>query len=620
MAVGNLVVEGSTDEFIAGIPKNNAAFYDGSNYWIFYQEAATLKCKYGSSLSSLASTFTNNTADIGGLANDGKSYSICCAKYNSTWYAYGTLGFTTGDDRFQCWRWELTSTGLGAPTKALGGQSDKTFNSAACTKDYGDETASKIFFSIADFTNYRSHNRSIDADCASNHTAEMSSSYALTTDPEWSAMLELSDGYLHLYIDEGGAGEQNGDFGHCREFRKTNLGDIWGAEQTIEAAGPPEKFQNQNYATNTSHAGQIDCVQLDDGTIYAAYTDNSDLTNGDYGIINLWQRGDVQASGWTQKSADVISSSGKAWHIALSTDGSDVWVFYIKDDNGTRDTAIYYKKYDVSEDSFGAETKLADLQAAHTFVRMCTQWRAYNQIAVVWSELGGGVYDLVAKAINIMANSSLANGCVGQWICNDNTTSSVVIDNVGSADGTYKDGDSSVNTSTGSVSGKINTALDLDTDEWIDIGNQGSSIKTIALWAKPDSVAGTDYLIDLNGTDYLTVISGTVTQNGFASGTQIIYVDGQVASTITADWHFVVLTSTIGYMASDLDIGRLENTGYFNGVVWDLMLFDRVLSPDEIKRLYNSSYGTMNLAEFDDKNYVERWNTSDLPLRKELEL
>lgn len=174
---------------------------------------------------------------------------------------------------------------------------------------------------------------------------------------------------------------------------------------------------------------------------------------------------------------------------------------------------------------------------------------------------------------------------VGHWRMNDNAASAVVVDSTGAKNGTYKDGGVNVNTSTGSVAGKKNLALDLDTNEHIDIGNHGSSIKSIAVWCKPDAVDVTDYLIDLNGIDYITIVNGTVTQNGFGTGTQIIYVDGVVAATVTADWHLIILTSTDGFTASDLDIGRLGGVGYFNGLVDNVMFFDTVLTVRQAMKL-----------------------------------
>lgn len=187
---------------------------------------------------------------------------------------------------------------------------------------------------------------------------------------------------------------------------------------------------------------------------------------------------------------------------------------------------------------------------------------------------------------------------ITHWKLNDNAASTAVIDAMASANGVYTDLAAGVNTSTGTISGKVNTGIDLDTDEWINVGNQGGGVKTISLWCNPDAVNVTDYLIDLNGTDYITIVNGTVTVNGFAASTEVIYVNGVVASTVTAGaWSYVVVTATTAFTASDADIGRLEGSGYFNGGLDNVMLFTDTLTLDEVKRLYNDGHGSEIPAE-----------------------
>ena len=197
---------------------------------------------------------------------------------------------------------------------------------------------------------------------------------------------------------------------------------------------------------------------------------------------------------------------------------------------------------------------------------------------------------------------------VAHWKCNDNAATTTVIDDLGGSNGVYTDNVTGVNTSTGSVASNsgVGTALDLDTDEWIDVGNQASSIKTISLWCNPDAVNVTDYLIDLNGTDYITIVNGTVIVNGFAASTEVIYVDGVVATTVTANWHHVVITATSGFTASDLDIGRLGGSGYFDGLIDNVMLFDTTLNIDQVKSLYGAGKGTEIAAETDESRRIKR--------------
>ena len=198
---------------------------------------------------------------------------------------------------------------------------------------------------------------------------------------------------------------------------------------------------------------------------------------------------------------------------------------------------------------------------------------------------------------------------IAHWKCNDNAASTTVLDGVGSSNGVYTDNAAGVNTSTGSVASKagVGTALDLDTDEWIDVGNQAGSVKSISLWCNPDSVtATTDYLIDLDGTNYITIVNGTVTVNGFAASTEVIYVDGAVGTTVTANWHHIVITATAAFTASDLDIGRLQGSGYFDGLIDNVMLFDTTLNIDQVKALYHGGHGTEIAEVIDDDRRILR--------------
>lgn len=206
-------------------------------------------------------------------------------------------------------------------------------------------------------------------------------------------------------------------------------------------------------------------------------------------------------------------------------------------------------------------------------------------------------------------------GLVGHWKMDDNANTNTVLDSIGGNNGVYTDNITPVDTDTGSTAGKLRTALDLDSDEWIDVGDISLNIKSIAFWCKPDSVtATTDYVIDLDGTNYITIVNGTVTKNGFSSGTQIIYVNGVVATTIvTTTYQFVVLTSTLAVDTDDLDIGRLESSGYFNGKIDNVMLFDKVLTAREVKYLYNGGRGRESIGQRDIRSrysdfYRKRYN------------
>ena len=122
----------------------------------------------------------------------------------------------------------------------------------------------------------------------------------------------------------------------------------------------------------------------------------------------------------------------------------------------------------------------------------------------------------------------------------------------------------------------------------INIGTGPTSVKTTALWIKPNDVAGTDSLIQLNGTDYLTVVTGTLTASigGFLGGVSVKYVDGVAGTTLTANWHHIAITDTSAKNASVCRTGDV-NSATLDGSIADIRLYDRVLTADEMKSLYD---------------------------------
>ena len=104
----------------------------------------------------------------------------------------------------------------------------------------------------------------------------------------------------------------------------------------------------------------------------------------------------------------------------------------------------------------------------------------------------------------------------------------------------------------------------------------------MSFWIKADNT--TKKILDLNGTAYVEVVSGTITATGWTSPT--IYVDGAVSSTIDKEWHHITITTATGINASAVDIGRVS-TGYFDGTLDDIRIYNRALSSSEVQRLYN---------------------------------
>lgn len=411
MATGTVIVSGSTDQYVVGVPPNNPGFYDGTRYWIFYNESQILKCQYGTSLDSMSEATLSTTVSIPG--SEGRGYSMLFGQASSSWHAWCHLyGGGTAESLIK--RWSLESTGLANELTHSNDLGSKNGN-PRIAHDYGGVSVSAVFVCVEQANQNRANRQNL-ADLSSDTgtggqnfiVADTITQTMSTTIGFWETgrFIKLSNGILTMGFSSGGSGSGDGTPNSGIAWEIATTGASFPLQFTTNitgGAGGAGTFVDASYAANTSHMGQSDDCQLDDGTYWIAYIDDADETNGDYGHIILRNRGHSVTSSWSTVSTDIIGSSAEAWHLAVSTDGTDVWIFYVKDSSGSRDSAIYYKKYDVAGTSLGSETKLADIQTSHTFSRMATQWRAANnKIIVVWSEDNGdSTYDMLASEVSL---------------------------------------------------------------------------------------------------------------------------------------------------------------------------------------------------------------------------
>ena len=147
-------------------------------------------------------------------------------------------------------------------------------------------------------------------------------------------------------------------------------------------------------------------------------------------------------------------------------------------------------------------------------------------------------------------------------------------------------GASSITGATWNASGKYNSALDFDGNDYVHIGDTGQAVKAVSLWVKPNAVDVIEEPLDLDGTHYVKIDNGTVTGQGFASPT--VYINGiSGASTITTGWNHIVITTGTGIDADDLDIGRLDDSNYFAGLIDEVKIYNYEPTAEQVKLDYN---------------------------------
>lgn len=114
----------------------------------------------------------------------------------------------------------------------------------------------------------------------------------------------------------------------------------------------------------------------------------------------------------------------------------------------------------------------------------------------------------------------------------------------------------------------------------------GSSVKTVAFWAKPDST--TESIMDLDTTHTIDISSGTVQANNFSSPT--IYVDGVVSTTFPdTEWHHVAITTATGIDPTNFFLGRI-GTSFYDGALDDLRVYDYVRTQGQIVEDMNGGH------------------------------
>lgn len=397
-----------------GLPQNNGAFWDGTRYWFFYCEGAELRAKFGPALDALRDTPTHPSGgNIKGLTNLAKSYSVVFGKHEDTWRAWALVN--RGGAPFAVYRWDLSHAGLAAGISLSPSVSAKPSPTHVSLMPGYKSFDVKDLFGTVNQGGSSSANRQFNADLSSSiglgaitfGKSNPQDKFAFG-EAEW--IFSLRDGYIYNAINVGDYQDprldndvrRDGIFGNFSEWKRSRIDGTssWKSEQELEGEPPnqlPGDWSDSNYGRDTSHGGQTDFVQLADGTIYNAYVDNSDIVNGNFGHIVLKRRGASLAEGWSTVTTNAVPDNGKAWHISLTSDGTRVFLLYVKNSSdisggNVRAGEISLRVFNPVVGAFSAEQKAISIPADSRFERMTTQWRfSDGRLPLLWSETADGV-------------------------------------------------------------------------------------------------------------------------------------------------------------------------------------------------------------------------------------
>jgi len=225
-------------------------------------------------------------------------------------------------------------------------------------------------------------------------------------------------------------------------------------------------------------------------------------------------------------------------------------------------------------------------------------------------------------------------GVIAQWKMNDNALSTTVVDSIGPHNGTFKDATGDPNTSAQNASGRINGALDFDgTDDYVEIADHAAFSPvlkpfSISAWVymhdatsfviASKGVYNTDaeweFLIDFNDKLGLVIFDESVDncyisrtynttltsyQNSwinvvgtYGGGTTYtssnLYLNGVSVADAGADAGVFVAVENLNHAVW---VGRYD-PDYADGLIDNVVIFDKELTALEVRRLYNGGAGT----------------------------
>lgn len=175
----------------------------------------------------------------------------------------------------------------------------------------------------------------------------------------------------------------------------------------------------------------------------------------------------------------------------------------------------------------------------------------------------------------VPGDTGTCNSPVGEWKLDEKTGTSAFDTSTNGRTGTITSG-----TWKSAGSCKVGACLEFNgSSSVVDVGTGPTSVKSVSFWVYPETT--TEYFINLTSTtDYIWVSGGTVTATGLTSPR--IYVNGVLTTALAADnWQHVVVTTAVAENASNLDIGRTEDTNYLEGRIDSMQIGSISIRYDE---------------------------------------
>ncbi|MCK5211523.1 hypothetical protein KAJ89_02365, partial [Candidatus Parcubacteria bacterium] len=137
-------------------------------------------------------------------------------------------------------------------------------------------------------------------------------------------------------------------------------------------------------------------------------------------------------------------------------------------------------------------------------------------------------------------------------------------------------------------------------NDYVDIGNTGSSINTVSFWMKADSLS--EDIIDLDGGTYtISIVSGVATTTGFVNPT--IYIDNVATTTIDTGWHYMTVVTDTAFSVDNFDIARI-GSNYYNGMLDEVRISNTARSAAWVKTQLNNQSNVNNFLSIGSATQV----------------
>ena len=354
------------------------------------------------------------------------------------------------------------------------------------------------------------------------------------------------------------------------------------------------------WATTTDPSSSSDYgygVTSDGTDVYVAGQCNGCGSQGGYALYTMKIDGSNGAMLW---STTTDPTSSNDYSRSITSDGTDVYVagycsgcgsqggnaIYTVKVNGSTGAMLWSTTTDPTTSTDNAYAITWD--GTNVYVAgQCTDCGSQGSTAVYTMKIDGSNGNMLwatttdptssndnGKGIAVIGSyayvASTCNGCGSQG---------------GTAVYTFKVAGSDISNSLTAVPGKISQAVLLNgSSDYINEGNIGSA-NSIAFWIKRTTI-GAEKLIDIDGTDQIEINSSNqVVATSFPAAT--VYIDGSTASNVIndTDWHHIAVVDTTGVNASVFEVGRVSSS-YFSGSIDDVRAYNRVLSAEEVNRVY----------------------------------